>query len=91
MSDIHLHCINLIGWGISLGCFIPLKKPLLACSTDLKLVEDEVLWKIIIIKDNLCYFICLLVSNACQLIPPTPFAKKKTEIIYAYCNYLKTI
>ena len=46
----------------------PTDQTLLAHSTELKLFGDEVMWKIIIIKDKSSYFLCILVSKACQLI-----------------------
>ena len=94
MSDKHLHCINSMDWGISLGCFIPGLYPpdqtLLAHSTDLKLFEDEVLWKIVIIKDNLGYFLCPFGFKCLSAYLAPPLAKQNLNCIYSL-QLFKTI
>ena len=47
MSDIHFHCLNLMGWGNRLRALYPTDQILLARSTNLKLFADEVISKAI--------------------------------------------
>ena len=42
MSNIHIHCMNLMGWGNRFSSLYHPDQILLAHSTDLKLLEDEV-------------------------------------------------